>query len=59
MPVSVLPLSAVFASPVPSLCQHEEELPQNMRPGVPGEKSKSALKNQKKREAKKAARQVS
>ncbi|XP_024912947.1 eukaryotic translation initiation factor 2A [Cynoglossus semilaevis] len=36
---------------------HEEELPQNMRPGVPGEKSKSALKNQKKREAKKAARQ--
>lgn len=39
--------------------QHEEEPPQNMRPGA-GEKSlsKSALKNQKKREAKKAAKQV-
>lgn len=41
--------------------QHEEEPPQDMRPGASGEKSlsKSALKNQKKREAKKAARQVS
>lgn len=40
--------------------QHEEEPPQNMRPGAAGEKSlsKSALKNQKKREAKKAAKQV-
>lgn len=40
--------------------QHEEEPPQNMRPGVPGEKnlSKTALKNQRKREAKKAAKQV-
>lgn len=38
---------------------HEEEPPQNMRPGVGGEKvlSKAALKNQKKREAKKAAKQ--
>lgn len=43
------------------LCQHEEEPPQNMRSGASGEKSlsKSALKNQKKREAKKAAKQVS
>lgn len=40
------------------VCQQEEEPPQNVRPG---EKvlSKAALKNQKKREAKKAARQVS
>uniref|UniRef100_UPI003AAC31CE eukaryotic translation initiation factor 2A isoform X3 n=1 Tax=Centroberyx gerrardi TaxID=166262 RepID=UPI003AAC31CE len=39
---------------------HEEEPPQNLRPGASGEKSlsKSALKNQKKREAKKAAKQV-
>uniref|UniRef100_A0A665U5X3 Eukaryotic translation initiation factor 2A n=1 Tax=Echeneis naucrates TaxID=173247 RepID=A0A665U5X3_ECHNA len=38
---------------------HEEEPPQNMRPGVLWEKSlsKSALKNQRKREAKKAAKQ--
>ncbi|XP_071389010.1 eukaryotic translation initiation factor 2A isoform X1 [Centroberyx affinis] len=38
---------------------HEEEPPQNLRPGASGEKSisKSALKNQKKREAKKAAKQ--
>ncbi|KAM4627356.1 eukaryotic translation initiation factor 2A [Polymixia lowei] len=38
---------------------HEEEPPQNMRPGAVGDKqlSKSALKNQKKREAKKAAKQ--
>ncbi|KAM3615736.1 uncharacterized protein V6R79_007087 [Siganus canaliculatus] len=38
---------------------HEEEPPQNMRPGAPGEKvlSKSALKNKRKREAKKAAKQ--
>lgn len=41
--------------------QHEEEPPQDLRPGAAGEKSlsKAALKNQKKREAKKAARQVS
>uniref|UniRef100_A0AAY4AXC6 Eukaryotic translation initiation factor 2A n=1 Tax=Denticeps clupeoides TaxID=299321 RepID=A0AAY4AXC6_9TELE len=39
---------------------HEEELPQNMKPGAAGDKqmSKAALKNQKKREAKKAAKQV-
>uniref|UniRef100_A0A8D3DU03 Eukaryotic translation initiation factor 2A n=1 Tax=Scophthalmus maximus TaxID=52904 RepID=A0A8D3DU03_SCOMX len=45
----------------PSSKLHEEEPPQNMRPGVSGEKnlSKSALKNQKKREAKKAAKQES
>ncbi|XP_040903290.1 eukaryotic translation initiation factor 2A [Toxotes jaculatrix] len=45
----------------PSAKLHEEEPPQNMRPGVPGEKSlsKSAAKNQRKREAKKAARQES
>uniref|UniRef100_A0A8C8J5S2 Eukaryotic translation initiation factor 2A n=2 Tax=Oncorhynchus tshawytscha TaxID=74940 RepID=A0A8C8J5S2_ONCTS len=38
---------------------HEEEPPQNMRPGATGDKqlSKTALKNQKKREAKKAAKQ--
>uniref|UniRef100_A0A6Q2ZPS1 Eukaryotic translation initiation factor 2A n=1 Tax=Esox lucius TaxID=8010 RepID=A0A6Q2ZPS1_ESOLU len=38
---------------------HEEEPPQNMRPGAAGDKqlSKTALKNQKKREAKKAAKQ--
>uniref|UniRef100_A0AAY4AYI2 Eukaryotic translation initiation factor 2A n=1 Tax=Denticeps clupeoides TaxID=299321 RepID=A0AAY4AYI2_9TELE len=38
---------------------HEEELPQNMKPGAAGDKqmSKAALKNQKKREAKKAAKQ--
>lgn len=38
---------------------HEEEPPQNMRPGASGEKalSKTALKNQRKREAKKAAKQ--
>ncbi|XP_016141242.1 eukaryotic translation initiation factor 2A [Sinocyclocheilus grahami] len=38
---------------------HEEEPPQNMKPGAAGEKqmSKAALKNQKKREAKKAAKQ--
>ncbi|XP_068601460.1 eukaryotic translation initiation factor 2A [Brachionichthys hirsutus] len=39
----------------PSAKLHEEEPPQNMRPGA--EKAKTALKNQKKREAKKAARQ--
>uniref|UniRef100_A0A673GC16 Eukaryotic translation initiation factor 2A n=1 Tax=Sinocyclocheilus rhinocerous TaxID=307959 RepID=A0A673GC16_9TELE len=39
---------------------HEEEPPQNMKPGAAGEKqmSKAALKNQKKREAKKAAKQL-
>lgn len=39
---------------------HEEEPPQDLRPGATGEKSlsKAALKNQKKREAKKAARQL-
>lgn len=39
---------------------HEEEPPQNMRPGAAGDKplSKSALKNQKKREAKRASKQV-
>ncbi|XP_074535615.1 eukaryotic translation initiation factor 2A [Halichoeres trimaculatus] len=44
----------------PSAKLHEEEPPQNMRPGG-GEKvlSKAALKNQKKREAKKAAKQES
>ncbi|KTG38482.1 hypothetical protein cypCar_00038037 [Cyprinus carpio] len=38
---------------------HEEEPPQNMKPGAAGEKqmSKAALKNQKRREAKKAAKQ--
>ncbi|KAG5269411.1 hypothetical protein AALO_G00201720 [Alosa alosa] len=38
---------------------HEEEPPQNMRPGAAGvqQMSKSALKNQKKREAKKASKQ--
>ncbi|XP_046907870.1 eukaryotic translation initiation factor 2A isoform X3 [Hypomesus transpacificus] len=38
---------------------HEEEPPQDMRPGATGDKplSKTALKNQKKREAKKAAKQ--
>lgn len=42
------------------LSKHEEEPPQNMKPGASGEKqmSKAALKNQKKREAKKAAKQV-
>ncbi len=42
------------------LSKHEEEPPQNMKPGAAGEKqiSKAALKNQKKREAKKAAKQV-
>ncbi|XP_063061628.1 eukaryotic translation initiation factor 2A isoform X2 [Engraulis encrasicolus] len=37
---------------------HEEEPPQNMRPGAAGEKgmSKAALKNQRKREAKKASK---
>nr|XP_020477497.1 eukaryotic translation initiation factor 2A isoform X2 [Monopterus albus] len=41
--------------------RHEEEPPQNLHPGVSGEKilSKSALKNQRKREAKKAAKQES
>uniref|UniRef100_A0A8C9U3T8 Eukaryotic translation initiation factor 2A n=1 Tax=Scleropages formosus TaxID=113540 RepID=A0A8C9U3T8_SCLFO len=39
---------------------HEEEPPQNLKPGFSGDKplSKTALKNQKKREAKKAAKQV-
>lgn len=43
-----------------SSCQHEDEPPQDLRPGASGEKSlsKSALKNQRKREAKKAAKQV-
>ncbi|XP_041850186.1 eukaryotic translation initiation factor 2A [Melanotaenia boesemani] len=43
----------------PSSKLHEDEPPQDLRPGLLGEKSlsKSALKNQKKREAKKAARQ--
>ncbi|KAI1893842.1 hypothetical protein AGOR_G00127830 [Albula goreensis] len=38
---------------------HEEEPPQNMKPSAAGDKqlSKTALKNQKKREAKKAAKQ--
>ncbi|XP_073706124.1 eukaryotic translation initiation factor 2A [Garra rufa] len=38
---------------------HEEEPPQNMKPGAAGEKqmSKAAMKNQKRREAKKAAKQ--
>lgn len=42
------------------VCQHEDEPPQDLRPGASGEKSlsKSALKNQRKREAKKAAKQV-
>ncbi|KAM9481325.1 eukaryotic translation initiation factor 2A [Clarias gariepinus] len=41
-----------------SLKLHEEELPQNMKPGA-GDKqmSKAALKNQRRREAKKAAKQ--
>ncbi|XP_026227202.1 eukaryotic translation initiation factor 2A [Anabas testudineus] len=45
----------------PSSKLHEDEPPQNLRPGVSGERSlsKSALKNQKKREAKKAAKQES
>ena len=39
--------------------QHEEEPPQNMRGGGAGDKpSKAALKHQRKREARKAARQV-
>ncbi|XP_035381512.1 eukaryotic translation initiation factor 2A [Electrophorus electricus] len=38
---------------------HEDEPPQNMKPGAAGEKqiSKAALKNQRRREAKKAAKQ--
>ncbi|XP_054884394.1 eukaryotic translation initiation factor 2A [Poeciliopsis prolifica] len=42
----------------PSSKLHEEELPQNLRAGPGGEKSlsKTALKNQRKREAKKAAK---
>uniref|UniRef100_A0A3Q3R5Q0 Eukaryotic translation initiation factor 2A n=1 Tax=Monopterus albus TaxID=43700 RepID=A0A3Q3R5Q0_MONAL len=46
---------------MPSTKLHEEEPPQNLHPGVSGEKilSKSALKNQRKREAKKAAKQES
>uniref|UniRef100_A0A7N6FLC8 Eukaryotic translation initiation factor 2A n=1 Tax=Anabas testudineus TaxID=64144 RepID=A0A7N6FLC8_ANATE len=45
----------------PSSKLHEDEPPQNLRPGVSGERSlsKSALKNQKKREAKKASLDVS
>uniref|UniRef100_A0A3Q4GK54 Eukaryotic translation initiation factor 2A n=1 Tax=Neolamprologus brichardi TaxID=32507 RepID=A0A3Q4GK54_NEOBR len=44
----------------PSSKLHEDEPPQDLRPGASGEKSlsKSALKNQRKREAKKAAKQV-
>uniref|UniRef100_A0A3Q1G3P4 Eukaryotic translation initiation factor 2A n=1 Tax=Acanthochromis polyacanthus TaxID=80966 RepID=A0A3Q1G3P4_9TELE len=40
---------------------HEDEPPQDLRPGLSGEKSlsKTALKNQRKREAKKAAKQES
>ncbi|XP_029028193.1 eukaryotic translation initiation factor 2A [Betta splendens] len=40
---------------------HEDEPPQNMRPGASGEKSlsKAALKNKKKREARRAAKQES
>ncbi|XP_005751697.1 eukaryotic translation initiation factor 2A [Pundamilia nyererei] len=43
----------------PSSKLHEDEPPQDLRPGASGEKSlsKSALKNQRKREAKKAAKQ--
>uniref|UniRef100_A0A1A8GZD3 Eukaryotic translation initiation factor 2A n=1 Tax=Nothobranchius korthausae TaxID=1143690 RepID=A0A1A8GZD3_9TELE len=43
----------------PSSKLHEDEPPQDLRPGLSGEKSlsKSALKNQRKREAKKAAKQ--
>ncbi|KAE8294765.1 Eukaryotic translation initiation factor 2A [Larimichthys crocea] len=42
----------------PSAKLHEEEPPQNLRPGLAGPGlSKAALKNQKKREAKKAAKQ--
>ncbi|KAM9853328.1 eukaryotic translation initiation factor 2A isoform 2-T3 [Aulostomus maculatus] len=43
----------------PSAKLHEEEPPQNMRPGALGDKnlSKTALKNQRKREAKKLAKQ--
>lgn len=49
----------MVTSPVSS-CQHEDEPPQDLRPGASGERSlsKSALKNQRKREAKKAAKQV-
>ncbi|XP_023677282.1 eukaryotic translation initiation factor 2A [Paramormyrops kingsleyae] len=45
------------ASPITKL--HEEEPPQNLKPGSTGDKplSKTALKNQRKREAKKAAKQ--
>lgn len=39
------------------VCQHEEEAPQNARPADKN-LSKAALKNQKKREARKAAKQV-
>lgn len=40
--------------------QHEEEPPQNMKPQAGNDKplSKTALKNQRKHEAKKAAKQV-
>lgn len=55
-------LGSPYECPVTIMClfKHEEEPPQNMKPGAAGEKqiSKAALKNQKKREAKKAAKQV-
>ncbi|XP_034021348.1 eukaryotic translation initiation factor 2A isoform X2 [Thalassophryne amazonica] len=38
---------------------HEDEPPQNMKPGATGEKSKAALKKQRQREARKAAKQES
>lgn len=55
-------ISDDITGPYVCLCvsQHEDEPPQDLRQGHPGEKSlsKSALKNQKKREAKKASKEL-